>query len=154
MRSAEAITAGLLSALGLLVALDSACVGRGWAPDGPEAGFYPFYVGLTLAVAAGWILLRSLRTRGLEAPFASTQQLRRVLCVFLPSAAFVAALYVVGIYVAALLFMIGFMHWQGAYRWYKALPVALAVTLVLFALFELWFKVPRPKGPLEASLGY
>jgi len=37
------------------------------------------------------------------------------------------------------------------YSWVKAVPVAIAVNLALFLLFEVWFKVPLPKGPIEAA---
>ena len=37
---------------------------------------------------------------------------------------------------------------------FKALGVSVAVPLVLFFMFEKWFLVPLPKGPLEAMLGY
>jgi hypothetical protein len=36
----------------------------------------------------------------------------------------------------------------------KALGVSVAVPLALFFMFEKWFLVPLPKGPLEAMLGY
>jgi hypothetical protein len=32
-------------------------------------------------------------------------------------------------------------------------PVSVAVNVVFFLMFEIWFKVPLPKGPLEAALG-
>jgi hypothetical protein len=34
------------------------------------------------------------------------------------------------------------------------LAVALGVPLVFFFVFERWFVVPLPKGPLEALLGF
>jgi hypothetical protein len=36
----------------------------------------------------------------------------------------------------------------------KIVPVAIGVPLMLFMMFEVWFLVPLPKGPLEAALGY
>ena len=30
----------------------------------------------------------------------------------------------------------------------------LAVSAIAFLLFEIWFTIPLPKGPLEALLGY
>jgi hypothetical protein len=32
--------------------------------------------------------------------------------------------------------------------------VAIAVPVLPFVIFEQWFLVPMPKGPLEAWLGY
>ena len=37
---------------------------------------------------------------------------------------------------------------------FKALAVSVCVPLVLFMMFERWFLVPLPKGPLEAWLGF
>jgi hypothetical protein len=75
------------------------------------------------------------------------------LAVLLPSMLFVAAIYWLGIYLAAALFIAGFMLWQGAGRLYTLLLVSTGVPVVLFLLFEKWFLVPLPKGPLEAWLG-
>jgi hypothetical protein len=46
------------------------------------------------------------------------------------------------------------MLWHGRFRWYGAAAVAFGVPLALFLVFERWFLVPLPKGPLEAMLGY
>jgi putative tricarboxylic transport membrane protein len=141
-----------LFVLGVVVVADSVRIGRGWAPDGPEAGFYPFYVGLTLCAASGWIGLRNVR-KGSGRSFVSQLELRRVLSVLLPSVVYVASLFWIGMYVASTLFLSGFMRYLGKYAWARAVPVSLVIVGCFFALFELWFKVPLPKGPLEAWLG-
>jgi putative tricarboxylic transport membrane protein len=146
-----AVAVGLFG-FGLVVIGDSVRIGRGWAPDGPEAGFYPFYVGLTLCGASGWIGLRHWR-KGSGAPFINELELRRVLSVLVPSIAFVACMFWLGLYVASVPFLIGFVHFLGKYSWQRAVPMSIAVVAGLFALFELWLAVPLPKGPLEAWLG-
>ena len=72
----------------------------------------------------------------------------------MPTAVFVFLIGYLGIYVAAALFIAFFMWWLGRYPLYKIVPVAVLVPLVLFMMFEVWFLVPLPKGPLEAALGY
>jgi putative tricarboxylic transport membrane protein len=146
------VAAGFLL-LSLVVVVDSIRMGRGWGADGPEAGFYPFYVALLLGAAALSILAREWRRRS-EHSFVGAGQLRRVLWVLLPSAAYVALLSFVGIYVASALFLLGFMRVQGKYGWSRALPIGLGVPLALFLLFEIAFRLPLPKGPLESWLGY
>jgi hypothetical protein len=59
----------------------------------------------------------------------------------------------IGIYVASAIFIAVFMLWLGKYGWGKTVSVSLAVPIVFFLMFEIWFKVPLPKGPLEAMLG-
>jgi hypothetical protein len=46
------------------------------------------------------------------------------------------------------------MIWQGKYSPLKAIVVGVAVPAVLFALFEIWFLLPLPKGPIEALFGF
>jgi hypothetical protein len=55
---------------------------------------------------------------------------------------------------ASALLIAAFMIWLGKYRWILAIPIAIAVPLLTFMLFEIWFLVPLPKGPLENFLGY
>jgi hypothetical protein len=47
-----------------------------------------------------------------------------------------------------------FMKWLGRYRWGMVLPIAIGVPLVTFIVFERWFLVPLPKGPIEEWLGF
>jgi putative tricarboxylic transport membrane protein len=46
------------------------------------------------------------------------------------------------------------MRWFGNYAWHTAVAVAVAVPVLTFLMFEIWFLVPLPKGPLESFLGY
>ena len=71
-----------------------------------------------------------------------------------PLIAFVAAIHFIGIYVASALFIAGFMMAFGHNGVLKSIAVGIGVPLVLFFMFEKWFLVPLPKGPLEAMLGY
>jgi putative tricarboxylic transport membrane protein len=154
MHAAEIGTAVILLALGALVMYDSLRVGQGWAADGPQAGFYPFYVGGALSAAAFGLLLQQLFGTAKGGRFVGRVELRRTLALLWPSILFVAATYLVGIYVAAAVFLYFFMRWHGKYRLLSPLPLCLGVPLAMFLLFEIWFAVPLPKGALEALLGY
>jgi putative tricarboxylic transport membrane protein len=46
-----------------------------------------------------------------------------------------------------------FMARHGKHAWWVTAAVALGLPAVLFMMFEVWFKTPLPKGPLEALLG-
>src|SRR6185436_4921593 len=86
--------------------------------------------------------------------FADWTQLRHVLSVLVPTAAYVALVPFLGIYVSSALLIAAFMKWLGHYSWPFTLLVAIGVPLVIFFLFEDWFLVALPKGPVEALLGY
>lgn len=154
-RAVEIGVAAVMFGLGLVVIFDSRRVGYGWADDGPQAGYFPFYIGLILCAASAWTLLQAAFSKHASAGvFVSRKKLRLVLSVFFPSLIYVIAIYFIGIYVASALFIGAFMYWHGRFPWIKIVPVSLIVPVSMFLMFELWFMVPLPKGPLEALLGY
>jgi hypothetical protein len=85
--------------------------------------------------------------------FVQVGQLKLVLSVLVPSAVYVALVGWIGIYVSAVLFVGLFMRWLGKYPWWKVGVVSVGHSVVLFCIFEIWFLVPLPKGPLERLLG-
>ena len=46
------------------------------------------------------------------------------------------------------------MRWFGQYGWIVTAAVSVAVPILTFLMFEIWFLVPLPKGPLESMLGF
>lgn len=150
----EVLMAAFLFVVAILVIVDSVRVGTGWADDGPRSGYFPFYIGLMLAGASGWIILGQLsRWNRDRTVFAEHEQLRLVMAVFVPMVVYVALIFGIGIYVASALLIGYFMRRYGKYRWVVTLPVAIGVPLFFFLVFERWFLVLLPKGPLERLLG-
>lgn len=154
-KAVEIAVAAIIFGLGLVVIFDSRRVGAGWADDGPQAGYFPFYIGMVLCAASAWTLLRAaFSDHAAAGMFVSRKKLRLVLSVLVPSLIYVLAIYFIGIYVASAIFIGAFMYWHGRFPWIKIIPVSLIVPVSMFLLFELWFLVPLPKGPLEALIGY
>ena len=150
----EVGVAALLLLLGGMVVVDSLRVGIGWADDGPRSGYFPFYIGLMLLVASGWILLRQLLAWKAASPlFAHREQLVSVLAVFVPMVVYVALIAGIGIYIASALLIGYFMRRHGRYGWGKLVAVSIGVPVVIYLVFERWFLVLLPKGPLERWLG-
>ena len=152
----ELVVALLICAGGALVVTDSLRIGAKWASDGPEGGYFPFLTGSCLLVSGAWIAGRALLNwRKLRHQvFVESARLTPVLSMLLPTIAFVVLIKFVGIYVASAIFIGGFMVWKGRYRMPATVSVAAGVPIAMFLLFEIWFLVPLPKGPLEHLLGY
>jgi hypothetical protein len=155
-RSVELVVGLLFVALGALVIYDSHRVGAAWASDGPQSGYFPNIIGWILAAAGAWIAGTTLYGwRKLAGKvFVSYAGLKPVLVMLLPTIALVVLIKLIGLYVAAALYIGGFMLFHGKYKWLTTLVVSLGVPAVLFVLFEIWFLVPLPKGPVESMLGY
>lgn len=154
-RTMDAVVAVIFMALAALVMSDSWRVGASWASDGPQAGYFPFYIGLIMFIASTVTLVSALVTRHPDlGNFVDRSQFVSVLQVFIPTVVYVGLIFLVGIYLASAVFIAFFMWWLGKYPLVKIIPVAIGVPLVLFVMFEIWFLVPLPKGPLETALGY
>lgn len=154
-RTMDVVVALMFMGVAALVMSDSWRIGARWASDGPEAGYFPFYVGLLMFIASAGTLARAVFTKHPDlANFVDRTQLKSVMQVLVPTSIYVALIFVLGIYLASMLFIAFFMWWLGKYPIAKIVPVAIGVPLVLFVMFEIWFLVPLPKGPIEAALGY
>jgi hypothetical protein len=154
-RVMEIVVALLLLAGSAIVIYDSNRLGFGWrGGEGPAPGYYPFWIAVILGVSSLINLVSAFRGHGAGETFVTLQPFGRVLAVLIPSIIFVALIGYIGIYVSAALFIFTFMVAVGRENPLKALGVGAVAPLVLFFLFEKWFLVPLPKGPLEAWLGY
>ena len=153
--SVDAVVAVVLFVLGAVVVFQARALGSGWQNDGPGPGYFPFYIGLILCIASAGIFFQAVFSKKKDGrAFVDREQLGRVLSVFVPAIVYVLAIVFLGIYVASALYIAAFMRWQGKYRWSIVVLVSLAVPAVIFLLFELWFLIPLPKGPIERLLGF
>jgi putative tricarboxylic transport membrane protein len=151
----DAIAAVGICLIGVVMMADNYRIGAGWAHDGPESGYFPFRIGIILCVASVVVALKSLFGRDRKSEiFVSWDRFKPVLLVLLPTAVYVLAIQLVGIYVASTLFIAAFMRVMDKYSWLKTLLVSIGVNAMLFWMFEIQFTVPLPKGPLEAMFGY
>lgn len=156
VRTMDIAVSLLFMVVSAIVILDSFRLGFGWLPnEGPAAGYFPFYIAVTMAIASLFNLFKALRIgHNAHEVFVSKPAFKRVLAVLIPSFVYVFMVGFVGIYVASALFIIAFMLTLGKESIVRSLAVGISVPVVLFVMFEIWFLVPLPKGPLEAMLGY
>lgn len=156
-RVLEIIVALVLLSVSGIIIYDSNRLGFGWVQgQGPAAGYFPFYIACVLAIASLAILLKAVvgNSDELKESFVSREAFGRVLTVLLPAIVYVAAIQYIGLYVASGLFIMVFMVAVGRESVLRAIGVGIAVPVFFFVMFERWFLVPLPKGPLEAMLGF
>jgi putative tricarboxylic transport membrane protein len=143
-RSVEIGVAVSMAIFALIVIAGSVQAGIGWGSEGPKAGFFPFYIGLTILGSSIINFATVFAERPDRQLFAEWGQLRKVLSMLVPTT----------IYVASALLIAVFMRWLGGYGWRMLVAIALGVPVATFVIFEKWFLVPLPKGPIEALLGF
>ena len=152
-RHAELGLAALFAVVAALAIADSLRIGAGWGEDGPRSGYFPFWVGVVLLAASLAQLASALGVRPRDL-FATREELGRVASVLVPAAVQVALIPVLGLYLSSALLVAWFMARIGGFSWGLAAASGAATALVAFVVFEIWFLVALPKGPIEELLGF
>ena len=152
---AEAIVAIGIFFIGVVMMIDGNRVGSGWAFDGPMAGYFPFRTGAIICIASFVVFLRTVsgKYRNYKI-FVTWERFKLVLKVLVPTVLYVLITHLVGIYVASAVFIAAFMRMNDGFSWLKITLINVCISVTLFFMFEVWFLVPLPKGPLESLFGY
>ena len=154
-RTMEIMVALAFLAAGAVVIGDSLRLGVGWESDGPESGYFPFLIALAMSAASLINLYRGVfRGAGAGIPFVSKSAFLKIVTVLIPLLLYVGAIGYIGIYAASAIYIALFMWYFGSYAIWKGILAGTSIAVALFFMFERWFLVPLPKGPLEAWLGY
>jgi hypothetical protein len=154
VRTADIVCGVLLGVVGAIVVIEGLRLGIGWSTDGPQPGFFLFYLGVALLAAAGPIVVLALG-RGSDArTFLTRPQFRSVATVFVPAVSMVVLTHFIGLYVSGAVYLAAYMRRIGRHSWTSIFLVAVGVPIAAFLIFEVWFLVPLPKGPLETRFGY
>lgn len=151
-RGMEIGVAAAMALFGVIAVIGSLQVGIGWGAEGPRSGFFPFYIGIVIIFSSGMNILHALPIDR-AARFAEWSQLRQVLAVVVPTLIYVLVLPHTGIYIASFVLIAYFMIWLGRYRIPLTAAISIGVPIVVYLMFEKWFLVPLPKGPIEYALG-
>ena len=147
-RKMEAIVAALLFLFGATFVYQSYELGFRWAIEGPQSGFFPFYVALIICGGSLVVFINALRGKAGrdDQPFVERGQLKQVLSVLIPAAVFVLGVQLIGIYVAAVIYIALFMRFLGNYGWVRSVAISVIICVLFFFMFEVWFQVPLYKG--------
>jgi hypothetical protein len=147
-RTIEIATAAVLLAFSGLFLWSTYHLGIGWGAEGPQSGFFPFYVCLFIFVCSLWVLVHAIvgKHARLADIFVAAAPFRQVLSVLIPAMLFVVGVQLIGIYVAGAIYIAGFMRFIGKYTWLRSVLMAVIVCGAAFMMFEVWFQVQLYKG--------
>ena len=155
VRAMDIVTAIVFLAIGLTVMVGSLKLGASWGSDGPEAGYFPFYISLIFMLSSTVTLYQAavVDKNKKKVSFVDRESFKQVMAVLLPAIVFVLGVQLIGIYVSSVIYIAVFMVWLGKYPIWKAIAVSVGVSVALYLMFEFWFQVPLPHGswinPLE-----
>src|SRR3546814_17294456 len=116
VRTLEIAVAAALMALSAVIMYDSWRTGARWGADGPQDGYFPFYVALLMLISAGMVLLRGLTLAGPRSRIVQPSPFRPVLAPFVPSLVYVVFAAYPAVYLAAAVYLAYFMSFVGRSR--------------------------------------
>lgn len=148
MRKADIACGLALLLAGGLVMWESLKLKIGWGLNGPEAGFFPFWLATGLVVCSAIVVVKASRDLFLsgQIPFVKQGGWVPVVKVALPAFVMVALTEAFGLYPAAVVYLAVYMRWIGKHRWITTLSVSLLLPLSSYFVFDKWFLIPMPKG--------
>jgi hypothetical protein len=149
MRAVEIIVALAFLIFAIVIMHGSLKMGASWTSDGPQAGYFPFYISLIILVTSFVTFIQAIlnKEKSNEA-FANKGPFRQVLAVLIPAFLFTLLMQLIGIYTAAAIYISFFMVWIGKYPIWKSVSIGLGVSISLYMMFEYWFQIPLPSGSL------
>jgi len=154
-KTADILVAIALLCLGLIVGWDSFRLGSGWGMEGPKAGFFPFVMAV-IAVAGCLVIIRQAMkgtssVKGAKR-FVPPGGMKPVLTVFIPACGMILLTEVVGLYVAAMIYLLAYIKIVGGYKWSTVLLISIPIPLVFYWVFEKIFLIPMPAGMFGAQI--
>ncbi|MCK1742979.1 tripartite tricarboxylate transporter TctB family protein [Bradyrhizobium sp. 139] len=156
-RALELATAVLTGSFGVAVVVSSLDNGIGWSSAGVDSGTFPFLTGIIIVLGSLYNLVRGILPVATLAniPVAVTPtEMRRLAGLFVPAVIFVAAIPLLGMYLAAALYIFAVLAIPMHQSVLRSLATAAATALALYFVFERMFQVSLPHGALAAAFGF
>lgn len=143
----ERVAAAVLLLVGLAGAFEARRLSIGEVSR-PGPGFFPFYLGVALAVVALALLARSLARRAPAAPPPGGEPLRRAKAVWtlLAGVAYAFLLEPLGFLVTTFLLLFFLFTVIEPKRWTTAVALSALTALATWIVFKLWLGVQLPGG--------
>ena len=111
VRTMDIITATLFLIFSLVMMVGSIKLGASWGSDGPEAGYFPFYISLIILLSSSVTLYQVaiVNKHKKTESFVDKEPFKQVMAVLFPAIIFVLGVQLIGIYVSSALYIAIFM---------------------------------------------
>ena len=154
MRRAEIITALLMAGLSIYLMVKSAELPIGWIPgEGPGGGFWPFWLAAFMLGSIIWVIVNWFRRKSppsqSEEPYLDAYGMKMFLLVGGAITGMIALVDIIGMHLAAAVFLIYYIRFLGGHSWKVTLGVALPTPVVTFLFFDIALRKFLPTGFMD-----
>ena len=124
-------------------------VGSRWVDGQAGPGFFPFWLGVLLAVCGAFILAREARLPDGKAFFHDRTALMSVAKVTSTAAGLLVLTYLIGFRTASIIYLFVYLRFIGKHRWPAVIVLSLAIPITGYWIFERVLQVGLPRGIFE-----
>jgi hypothetical protein len=149
MRKADIFVALGMMLVGIIALADAIRLGFGWGISGPEAGFFPFYMGLGIFICTLFIVIKAVKTYrkdGPGKPLIPEGGLTRILWILIPAIGVVLLTELIGLHLATVFYLAFNIRVLGKMSWVKVILLSVLVPLSMYIVFDKIFLIPLPEG--------
>lgn len=150
-RQLEVITALVTGAFGIAILVSSLRIGVGWTGAGVGSGTFPAIASFLIVAGSLYNLVRGVLHAG--PAMIDPPMLRRIAALFLPAVVFVALVPLLGLHIAAGVYMF-YVMWRARLPLWKAAGIAIATPFVLYSIFDWGFQVELLRGLVGRMVGF
>ena len=115
----------------------------------PGAGFFPFWLGVSLLVLSLILFLGNtiISPRGAEGtPLPGKQALFRIVLILGALLLSILIFESLGFLLSMILFIVFLLMILEKHRWYSAIPMSLVMVFSIYGIFRVWLGIPLPLG--------
>jgi putative tricarboxylic transport membrane protein len=155
MRKADIIVALGMMLVGLIAFGDAIRMGFGWGISGPEAGFFPFYMGLGILICTIVIVIKAVKTYrndGPGKPLIQEGGLVQILWILIPAIGVFLLTELIGLHLATIFYLAFNIRVLGKMSWVKVILLSVLIPSSMYIIFDKVFLIPLPLGLWGGSL--
>ncbi len=154
-KTVDIIVAVVILCVGLVVGADAFRLGAGWGMEGPRPGFFPFVMAVLVVVGCLIVIRQAVKgtssVKGSQR-FVPEGAMKPVLTVLIPACGMVLLTEIVGLYIAAMIYLLLYIRIVGEFRWRTVLLVSIPIPLISSWVFDKIFLIPMPMGMYGAMV--
>jgi len=155
MRRADIFVGFGMMLVGLIAFGDAIRLGFGWGISGPEAGFFPFYMGLGILICTFFIITKAVKTYrkdGPGKPLIQAGGLTQILWILIPAICVFLLTELIGLHLATIFYLAFNIRVLGKMSWVKVVLLSVLVPVSMYIIFDKVFLIPLPLGLWGGSL--
>ena len=150
MRTGQILMALGIIAFAVAVMVQAVDVGSRWVDGQAGAGFFPFWLGVLLAVCGVIALVQAVRTSpGAAKFFHDRTGVMSVVKVTVTAAGMLVLTYLLGFRLASIAYLFVYLRFICKHRWPAVIAMSLLIPISGYYLFERVLQVALPRGIIE-----